>query len=136
MKSGSAAYWLPATVSSIDEQKHAYTGYNSTSVFELDAFLNRGLGYFMDIYGTVVDAYYVTQEVVQDKDGNYDFHNRIVVTSLIDGEAEFEDATHEHWPMDLAEQMKEAGNSVTSNKLVKYDLNPVEDGPIWSRLNS
>lgn len=135
MKSGSATYWLPITVDSIDRIPKQYEGYQGNAHPGIDEWVTEGLDYFTDIYGSVVDAHYITETVSNNSEGNYDFITMIVVTGMTDSEGDFEETIHEHWPVDLIEQLTQATERASMDGIVGYDLNPIRPDPVWSKFN-
>lgn len=144
MHSGSAAYDLVVVVDELSRSKKVITGYNNKQVEGLDLLLEEGLDFFMEIYGTVVDAHYVIDEVSKDRIVPHDEDNeqtqyhcwvQVIITGLTDSEIDFDVTIQEKWPADLVEQINEACDRVESDNLKGYDVNPVNSGPRWSKYN-
>lgn len=145
MKSATAAYWLPVTVSTVHRRPSKLIGYQSKrehdvsaeqSLYGIDEWVKESLDYFKSIYGSVVDAHYVVEDVRRGDNGKYDFHLALVVTGLVDGEQDFQEKVFNNWGLDLVESFKEHSNMTKTSIITGYDLNPLQDEPQWSNYNS
>jgi len=135
MKSATAAYWMPVTVSGIRYKHTRYEGFDGKTHDGIDKWFTKALDYFTDIYGTVVDAYYMVSEVRTNEQGNFDFLLSIVVTGLVDSEVDFEDNTLKCWPKDIVEQLKVTYDDFSFESVVGYDYNPILNNPEWKKYN-
>jgi len=135
MKSATATYWMPVTVRQIEHKPSRYEGFGENTPDEINNWFSKGLEYFTDIYGTVIDAYYMVGEVRTNKQGNYDFLLNIVVTGLVDSEVDFEDNILDHWPKDIVEQLKVINEDFSFNNIIGWDYNPVLNNPEWEKYN-
>lgn len=135
VKSATAAYWMPVTLRSVEHKPSMYEGFGHNAPGELDDWLEEGLDMFSDIYGTVIDAYYLVSEVIHNEQGNYDFILDIVVTGMVDSEVDFEDNILNHWPKDIVEQLKVANENYTLGNVIGCDYNPILNNPEWDKLN-
>jgi len=145
MKSATAAYWLPLTVLSIDERPSTQIGYQAKrehdlsdeqSLYGIDEWVKESLDYFKSIYGSVVDAHYVVEDIRRVDGGRYDFHISLVVTGLVDSEDDFQKKVFTNWGLDLAESLQEHSDMTNNSMVTGYDLNPIQDEPQWSKYNS
>jgi len=135
MNSATSAYWMPVTLKEVDRRPSSYEGFGNNNPEELDAWFNQALDMFTDIYGTVVDAYHIVSEVRTNENSNYDFIINIVVTGLVDSEADFEDNILDHWPTDIVEQLKVASDEFVLANVVGYDYNPIMNNPEWEQYD-
>lgn len=135
MKSGTAAYWLPVTVDSIDHTPQEYEGFGTANYSEIHDWITDALDVFKHIYGSVIDVYYVVDRVFISRDQNYDFMINIVVTGITNSELDFDNKISNQWPSDLVEQLKVAFPADGYDSFVGYDLNPITSDPVWSNFN-
>lgn len=135
MISASAAYWTPVVVDNISKPPGRYEGYIETKHKDVDKLFSNALDNFMDIYGTVVDAHYVVEDVSENDSGSYNFTVITVVTGLVDSELDFEDNIYDHWPTDITEQLHVTLDELELDGIVGYDLSPTNAEPLWSKFN-
>lgn len=126
---------MPVTLKEIDRMPSSYEGFCNNNPEELDDWFNTALDMFTDIYGTVIDAYYMVSDVRTNQNCNYDFIINIVVTGLVDSECDFEDNILDHWPTDIVEQLKVASDEFELANVVCYDYNPITYDPVWKQYD-
>lgn len=145
MKSATAAYWLPVTVSTVHRRPSKLIGYRSKrehnisveeSLYCIDEWVKESLDFFKSIYGSVVDAHYVVEDVRRGDNGKYDFHLALVITGIVDSEEDFQKKVFTNWGLDLAESFQEHSDMTEESIITGYDLNPIQDEPQWSKYNN
>jgi hypothetical protein len=135
MNSATVAYWFPVSVNDVQEKPRLYEGYSATAEPPFDPWISQALDIFEQIYGSVIDCHYVVESVRLSETDNYDFILSVVVTAMVDSEADLEDKSRDHWPKDIVEQLRVTAEERELPEVVGYDYNPICSEPIYTKLN-